>query len=33
MKVLTNVGCSDGKFLAKYQAPVIGPQNQKGHFK
>jgi hypothetical protein len=33
MKMLTNVGCSDGKFLAKYQAPVTWPQNQKGHFK
>jgi hypothetical protein len=22
IKALTNVGCSDGKFLAKYQAPV-----------
>jgi hypothetical protein len=33
MKVLTNVGYSDGKFLAKGQAPVTWPQNQKGHFK
>jgi hypothetical protein len=33
MKVLTNVGCSDGKLLAKYQAPVTWPHNQKGHFK
>jgi hypothetical protein len=32
MKVLTNVGCSDGKLLAKCQAPVTWPQNQKGHF-